>query len=302
MTQTALQGITLERPAVDFDTYDCLEPFGLAPEQLGPLFASHLQAAQVVDIIPRSRTRALRPVPADEPEGIVLAYPSAGAGLAMLIARKEPENELISVWPFLSWGTQIQAGVTQILLPPHRLLALIRVTLPDGPAICFQDQQYPASRGFYFEGAVHDFVMVGIAYHMKFSDNTAIRISPDSPNYAVLSQYGAALDGDGNLLIQTQGMAAFLEREDLAPNWYEFRGPVTQVRPYPGGLLGQDLWLVRVTVSRYEEASTSFDLDVAITRRALGDRPLPAVGDDIEGLLFLQGSVWHPDTGIIPSA
>jgi len=72
---------------------------------------------------------------------------------------------------------------------------------------------------------------------------------------------------------------------------YQFRGPVKTVTSIDD-VLGQRVWRVRITVMRFEDEDA--DLDVFITERAWEDSEPPAVGQDIEGELWLQGRLWSP--------
>ena len=67
-----------------------------------------------------------------------------------------------------------------------------------------------------------------------------------------------------------------------------------QVATAMSEMLGQPVWLICVTVARIGEYGTEVNLDIAVAQTMLEGRPLPAVGDDIEALILLQGSIWIP--------
>jgi hypothetical protein len=79
------------------------------------------------------------------------------------------------------------------------------------------------------------------------------------------------------------------------PEWdvddYGFRGPVLRVKPVRE-ILGQEGWLVRVRVMRFDGFDA--ELDILITRRVWLGSEAPAVGQDIEGQIWLQGRLWNP--------
>ncbi len=73
---------------------------------------------------------------------------------------------------------------------------------------------------------------------------------------------------------------------------YRFHGPVKSVKAVE--MLDQAGWMVRASVMRGLEDERDVDLDILVTRRVLGDGAPPAIGQDIEGCLWLQGYLWYP--------
>jgi hypothetical protein len=75
---------------------------------------------------------------------------------------------------------------------------------------------------------------------------------------------------------------------------FDFCGTVKRLIALPN-LFGQRAWLAVVTVERDLESLGTLvgelDLDIVITQTVWGDSPLPAVGEDIQGELWLQGCV-----------
>lgn len=123
-----------------------------------------------------------------------------------------------------------------------------------------------------------------------------MRIGPDAPSYAAQIDFGMATDEDGFIVIGTKGMAALFNRPDIAPNAYEFRGTITEKRPSFGKVLGCGSEICKVVVSRYGKDRDELALPVAFPEALLRDSPLPEVGEDVQGILYLQGEFWSaPD-------
>ena len=59
-------------------------------------------------------------------------------------------------------------------------------------------------------------------------------------------------------------------------------------------MLDQPAWELRATVTRDLETNDDVDLDVIVTHKVWEDREPPKVGEDIEGILWLQGFLWMP--------
>lgn len=87
------------------------------------------------------------------------------------------------------------------------------------------------------------------------------------------------------IVIQTKGMAGFLQIKGSDDDDYSFRAPVVEVEEME--FLNEPLWRVLATVLRVEDHE--FDLNIYVTKRVMGDGQLPLLGDDIQGALWLQG-------------
>jgi hypothetical protein len=60
-------------------------------------------------------------------------------------------------------------------------------------------------------------------------------------------------------------------------------------------MFGQPVWMVQVTVARIgDDNDVDVNLDIAVSATVLDGRPLPALGDDVEAVILLQGYIWIP--------
>ncbi|MEZ5773107.1 MAG: hypothetical protein R3D61_16410, partial [Defluviimonas denitrificans] len=270
------------------------QPLGLDVQAVLDLLPEAMQKAQ--QVVPETglEQRATRPLPADEPEGMIFVWPTRTTGLTVLLTQIDGAWSMTGCWPFMTSGKEHDAEIRRVVLGPDRLRAMVEVAIADTVGLTFYDYEFAAKRGLYVKGVDHRLVLSGIAHAFGPADTSPLEIGPDAPGYAALSEWSGAVGDNGKVTVQTTGMAAILPREDIAPNAYEVRGPVVKVRKHLDPMLGQPVWLVCVTVARIGEDDTDVNLDIAVAETVLEGRPLPAEGDDIEALILLQGSIWIP--------
>jgi hypothetical protein len=54
------------------------------------------------------------------------------------------------------------------------------------------------------------------------------------------------------------------------------------------------VWLLKTTVIRGLKTDADLDVNILVAQRVWGDKPLPKICEDIEGVLWLQGYLWRP--------
>ena len=127
----------------------------------------------------------------------------------------------------------------------------------------------------------------------------AIRAEPgnvfDDPAYAGLLAGGSVPNAQGNLEFDLAGAALIAPRPDIAPNAYEFRGPVVSLTELTDWIV-PDAAIARVTVMRpFEDEdgqpdAEGLDLPILLRRATLEAEDWPAPGDEVEGIIFVYGS------------
>ncbi|MEN6440898.1 MAG: hypothetical protein ABFD97_20185, partial [Syntrophobacter sp.] len=233
--------------------------------------------------------------PEHEPKGVLLVWPIPRFGVMAAIELDAPSgaNQLISAYPWVSEGVQHTIRLEQVRLWPSRLEGQIDALAgTDGELpITFFDPLFTANRAFYKKGEIYQFILAGFPYKFEIVDPEPIVIKDPEEigrlRTAIHQDDPARRDSLEPIVIKTKGMAAFLPREDLAPDDYEFQGPVKSVTEFHTEMLGQQAWRVRITVSRL--ADKDFDIDLCLTRKVLGDSRLPEIGEDVCGIMWLQG-------------
>lgn len=287
----ALQGLVVEGRPEDFESFWWFRPFGLDVQAVFELLPEAMQKAQQVVPETGPERRATRPLLPDEPEGRIFVWPTRHTGLTVLLTQIDGAWSMTGCWPFLTTGTEHDAEISSVVLAPDRLRAMVEARIGGELDLTYYDYAFATNRGLYVKGVDHRLVLCGIAHAFGPADTAPVEIGPDAPSFSALSEWSGVVGDNGKIAIQTKGMAAIFQRGDIAPNAYEVRGPVVRVRKNLDPMLGQQLWLICVKVARIGEDDTEVNLDIAVTEPMLEGRPLPALGDDVEALILLQGSI-----------
>jgi hypothetical protein len=203
----------------------------------------------------------------------------------------------------VSEGVQHTIRLERVRLWPNRLEAQIEalVGADEELSITFFDPLFAANRAFYRKDEIYQFVLVGFRYDFEIVDPAPIVIDDmEKVRRLRTMMYKDDPEKRGTqvpLVFETKGMAAFLPRGDLAADDYEFQGPVKSVTEFHTEMFGQQAWRVRITVSRPASKDIDIDIDLCLTRKVLGDCRLPNIGEDVRGILWLQGYLWMPGMG-----
>lgn len=291
MTDSPFNGLPVEIGAEAFGDPWVFEPFGHDEGTIRQALPRLVAAAQLVEPLGLAR-RAVQPLPQDEPPAMLIEHD----GVVMLLRMATGRPELASVWPRIQFTTELTRPVERLILSPDRTQAMIRIDLDEDQRLCFEDTRFAVMRGAYRAGRPITFVIGGVAVAASPADVTPIRIGPDAPSYAVHIDLGVPTDENGFVVIQTRGMAALFNRSDIAPNAYEFRGTIVEKRPSLGTVLGCGAEIRKVVVTRFGDGGEDLALTIAFPQALLRDATLPEVGEDVQGILYLQGEFWSaPD-------
>lgn len=291
MTDPRFNGLPVQADAESFGDPWVFEPFGHDEQTVGQALPRMVAAAQLVEPLGLAR-RALQPLPQGEPPAVLIEHD----GVVMLLRMTAEAPELASMWPHLQFNTELTRPVESLILSPDRTQAMIRIALDEDQGLCFEDTRFAMMRGAYRAGRPITFVIGGVAVAASPADVTPVRIGPDAPSYAVHIDLGIPTDEDGFVVISTRGMAALFNRPDIAPNAYEFRGKIVEKRPSLSKVLGCGSEIRKVVVTRYGDKGEDLALDIAFPDALLRDTALPEVGEDVQGIMYLQGEFWSaPD-------
>ena len=224
------------------------------------------------------------------------SWPSSIFGLRAIALAEKAGLEIKSLFPHIGCGMQYPVTLKRIVVWPGGLEAQIEANMGDMPIIFF-DCRYGELRHWYQKGAKLDFVLSALAYISrpaveKFVD---FEIKPD---------IWEAVSGEGEppkkLSLKGASMLLGVEEwdEEGGHDDYRFRGPIQKVEEVE--MLGQEAWLVTATVARFvdmpegsddsaTEGDEEFDLPILITARAWHHDSPPKAGQDIVGVLWMQG-------------
>jgi hypothetical protein len=300
MAKLALEGLVeeIEDDAV-FGGGGLFEPFGLSSPEAVALLPKAIQEARLTTNCELNQSLAARALklPSSEPDAALLAWPGFRCGLMMAVAFEEGGNELKALWPFTTDGVEHEVRLDRVLVPSNRVQGLIEGAVFDLP-VCFMDVFYAADRVFHRVGSIHRVLLSGFAHEFSVVDPQPIILEQSKVSYDLRQVFGReAFNADGSVTLQTRGMAGMAPATAQYPsNWYEVQGPVRRIDRYSGDLFGRAVWQIRTTVSRGAFVNDQdFNIDIFLTDHVLADRALPAVGDDIRAVIWLQGRVWWPN-------
>lgn len=237
----------------------------------------------------RKPTRLL---PDDWPKGRVLVWPKYEQGAAMVVRLGQENNTLVSIFPFFNQGSQHTVVLREVNVWESGVEAQVTVSLGEGE-VTFFDTRYPMNRDWYETGKACDFILAGIAYEAAPAERSEFQVNRHPDEVAWTNQ--RLQDGEQPLAatctVSLEGAAILMPVSEWDVDDYNFRAPVKSVTAFTDWL-GQDGWRVRATVMRIGDEDV--DLDILVTRRAWEGEAPPQVGQDIEGLLWLQGYLWSP--------
>lgn len=238
---------------------------------------------------------ALHGTPAAWIRGHHLAWPDAQRGVMLNIAvdPDEHKNLFAGMVPFDTQGSRHTLRLDRVKVWPSGVEAQIEAYAGEA-AIAFYDTHFLHTRGEYEHGRTLEFSLVGMAYAARPSTVFELPFTPNPDDMAwqqqCAAERGESWEGPPEKIL-LDNMALFIPVSEWDIDDYQFRGPVKAVEAFDD-FLGQSGWRVRVTVLRLSEyAQEDFDLDVLISRRAWEGEAPPRLGQDIEGTLWLQGSL-----------
>lgn len=247
-----------------------------------------LEAAFVVEGFGGNTDRP-RELPQEWETGCHLIWPAQDKGviLTLTVNKAEGRLEFSSMFPFHAGDRSHRLILDKVSVWDNGVEAQIHTEFGDA-GIDFYDAHYLLNRGWYEHGKEYAFVLIGIAYSAVPAELTEIPFTPNPDQIAweaMLARESGEELRETPSTINLKGAAFFLAISEWDVDDYSFRGSITAIRPCTG-FLGQDGWLVTVTVLRLKE---DFDLDIVLTCRAWKGETPPEVGMDIEGQLWLQG-------------
>ncbi len=241
--------------------------------------------------------KPLRELPASWPRGYHLAWPGRTAGVMAVIRKEEQTNEFVSMYPFFLQCTRHRVSLLQVSVWDNGCEAQIKAEL-GASTITFFDTLFLFHRPWYETGGHYEFALNGIAYvagPAKVMELPYAR-NPDQVAWEhLLAKRRGDPPPEVPATISLAGMAMLLPIEGWDRDDYSFRAPIKSVREFRD-VLGESGWVVQATVLRSsDDTDEDIDLDIFITQRAWQGVESPQVGQDIEGQLWLQGYLAHPE-------
>ena len=233
-----------------------------------------------------------RQLPKEWPQGFQLAWPIRMQGLSLIMRIAQDGNWFTSMFPFTSHGVQTALVLREVRVWERGLEAQIEASWGSAE-VTFFDSQYAINRAQYEAGRTYDFILAGIAYSARPATRMEWRVNqhPDVVAWMNRRRGPGEPTYETSVTVSTEGAVMLIPSEGRDRDDYSFRASVKSVEPFKQEWLGQHGWRVRAIAMRVDAHDA--DLDIFITRRAWEDDVPPRVGQEIEGVLWLQGHLWQ---------
>lgn len=228
-------------------------------------------------------------------EVAVIEAAESGFGALGLIVADGLRNYLHTAFPIASRGRARRIRVLDVHESSFGLEGRITAELGEAQ-ITFFEPYYSLNSARYRPGAELEVVLAGIAYQLQVADRSQTVLHPDIGEVhlggaaALLSMQ----DSDpGNLPNNGFGLSYILEPSDRpGPDDYSFRGPIKNIQA--ADFLGRPAKCINATLLRIDEGDTDVDIDLYVLDDKIRADQTPTIGDDITGVLWLQGFAARP--------
>ena len=221
------------------------------------------------------------------------SWPSRTFGLRMIVRVNErSEPEMASLFPHVGCGMRYPITLERVVVWSGGLEAQIEAVVGEA-LITFFDCGYGENRNWYQEGEEFDFVLSAVAYECGPADDEAIPVT-------IRPEIWESMSGEGEPPeeMRLKGASMLMPAEEWDRDDCNFHAPVQKVEEVE--MLGQKAWLVTATVARFFDmpddsanpatgGEVKFDLPILITARAWRHDSPPEEGQDISGILWMQG-------------
>lgn len=221
-------------------------------------------------------------------------WPAWRQGMMLVIQEKKGQQPTItSFYPFVSDGVQHELKIKRIYPHYGGGEASLETSVSDDMPLVFFDTHYALNKANYGPEMSYQFILAGFAYSCSINTSQPIPISDETRLIfeKAFSIQGFSIPDE----IQTKRMTVFVPAEGGGIDDYWYRGPVKEISETK--FLDQVVFKIRTTVAQInnEEESRDFDLDIFVAERVL-ENEKPKIGDEISGILWLQGHLWRPGT------
>lgn len=226
--------------------------------------------------------------PKDNDLGYILKYPVNNIFnyLGVILGKVDEEIELISTFPFFDKGKIYTAKINKIYIWDNKYEAQINIDISCS-SLNFYDPYYAINKKWYYENLLYNFQILGIAYQACYRKEEEIEIEIDEDN--VIAFEGSKI-GDIKTLSLRQ-MSSFIHTDEER-DIYCFSGVIEKIEEIEIEMNRQKAWICSVIVIKdVSEENGNFELDILITSKIWNENNPPKKGDDIEGIVWIQGTL-----------
>lgn len=204
--------------------------------------------------------------------------------------------EVAAFYPYLDQGVQVRARLHRVAEFDHGLMALVEadIELADGGVLPLTYFEPLYARDWPHYAALDDtplsLLISALAYSIEVIEPQMVPMNLQ-PLREALSRAGVRDldDAPDDMSLSTAGMSVFVPADNERPDDWTFQGKLVSIEAR--SVCGEEAWQAKVRIHASEGGD--LQLPVLFTRAALHGC-LPAVGDDVGGVLWLQGWLWGP--------
>lgn len=217
--------------------------------------------------------------------GVCLSHPRHKGDVLIVIALEKEANKFASMYPYkLFGGLSFESGINTVYVWDSGLEAQIDIDI-GSISLCFFDTHFPLNKDFYIKGGKYRFNILGIAYKASYPKENEITVKMKKE---VLRAIGEDVEEDTEKTISLVGMKKFIPIMEWDRDDFSFRGVIKLFKTIE--IFEQEAYYVEIDAIRSAD-DESADIPMIITKLAWQEQEKPKVGDEIDGALWLQGSL-----------
>jgi len=217
--------------------------------------------------------------------------------VALIALKEEGANEFVNGYPIMPRGIVHALEISEVTEELECLERMVEAEVIGAGSIGFFEPYGMTTDTQYSVGERYDIELSALAYSLNFAEEQRIPIKKEETIRAMRSDEHLPDDvRPFPIIVSTKGMAVCFQRPDLDIGDHEFQGTVKSIETIK--FEDQSIYRVVVTVMRrcnFDEDIDDLDEDVEIpiyaTKEALKDDYMPSVGDDVNGMMWMQGRV-----------
>lgn len=220
------------------------------------------------------------------PKAASLAYPNHRGDLVALILIEEDANRFASMFPYKWAGKTFDATIDQVYVWDNGVEGQVEIDT-HGFLLTFFDTHFISDKEFFVSAGKYGFSLLGIGYDIGYPEKNELTVKMKKE---VLQVMGEEVEADTDKVFSLQGMKTFMNIGQDERDEYSFRGSILSVKNET--MMGLSIYLITIDALRNIDDET-FELPVIVSHKAWKESEVPKVGDEIEGILWLQGRMLH---------
>lgn len=243
------------------------------------------------EAIERGELVGSHPSPSPDFQAVHALEQRFGTGLStlLIIGDRDDQKLLATAYPVAGPGAVHRLEIDRVRRWSGALEAVVEAATSFGARLAFFDIGHHAHPEALEEGGTGDIELAAFAYHLGPAPDQVFEITQEE----AIRQMRATEDLPAeqvtdlsHIQVHSAGLACLFPHPSGNPDDMKFQGPITAVDLVEGW--GQAIFRLDITALRDEEP---FTLPVFAARHTLPEGYTPKVGDDVRGVIWMQGRV-----------